>query len=205
MLDDGHQNPSLSKALSLVVVDGETRDGEWPFGDGAVFPAGPDARAAARPAWPAPTRWCCCCPPTSPRRTRSCWRCSAATPVLVARLEPAAPPPPGPQLGFAGVAKPWKVERALRAAGCELADFVALPDHAALRRAPAARARRPRRRSRRRAGHHREGLGAPAAGVARARRRLAGARAVRGRGGARRAAAGRQRCAEASGRARSRT
>ena len=30
-----------SKALSLVVVDGETRDGEWPFGDGAVFPAGP--------------------------------------------------------------------------------------------------------------------------------------------------------------------
>ena len=25
----------------LVVVDGETRDDEWPFGDGAVFPAGP--------------------------------------------------------------------------------------------------------------------------------------------------------------------
>ena len=24
-----------------MVVDGETRDGEWPFGDGAVFPAGP--------------------------------------------------------------------------------------------------------------------------------------------------------------------
>jgi tetraacyldisaccharide 4'-kinase len=40
-MDDGHQNPSLKKSLSLVVVDGETRDGEWPFGDGAVFPAGP--------------------------------------------------------------------------------------------------------------------------------------------------------------------
>ena len=41
VLDDGHQNPAVAKALSLVVVDGETRDGEWPFGDGAVFPAGP--------------------------------------------------------------------------------------------------------------------------------------------------------------------
>src|SRR3569833_224541 len=41
VLDDGHQNPTLEKALSLVVVDGETRKDEWPFGDGAVFPAGP--------------------------------------------------------------------------------------------------------------------------------------------------------------------
>src|SRR3974390_2490331 len=41
VMDDGHQNPSVRKALSLVVVDGETRDGEWPFGDGAVVPAGP--------------------------------------------------------------------------------------------------------------------------------------------------------------------
>ena len=41
VLDDAHQNPALKKALSLVVVDGETRDGEWPFGDGSVFPSGP--------------------------------------------------------------------------------------------------------------------------------------------------------------------
>ena len=41
VLDDGHQNPALKKTLSLVVVDGETRNGEWPFGDGSVFPAGP--------------------------------------------------------------------------------------------------------------------------------------------------------------------
>ena len=31
----------MKKTLSLVVVDGETRDDEWPFGDGRVFPAGP--------------------------------------------------------------------------------------------------------------------------------------------------------------------
>ena len=52
-------------------------------------------------------------------------------PVFIARLEAAAAPPPGPQLGFAGIAKPWKVERALTAAGCELIDFAAFPDHAA--------------------------------------------------------------------------
>jgi tetraacyldisaccharide 4'-kinase len=52
------------------------------------------------------------------------------TPVLVARLAPAAPPPAGPQVGFAGVGKPWKVERALQAAGCDLKDFWPFPDHA---------------------------------------------------------------------------
>ncbi|MNI78017.1 tetraacyldisaccharide 4'-kinase [compost metagenome] len=53
-------------------------------------------------------------------------------PVFIARLEPAAPPPPGPQVGFAGIAKPWKLERSLIAAGCDLKDFVPFPDHAAL-------------------------------------------------------------------------
>ena len=50
--------------------------------------------------------------------------------VLVARLHPDGAPPPGPQLGFAGVAKPWKVERSLKAAGCDLVDFAPYPDHA---------------------------------------------------------------------------
>ena len=49
--------------------------------------------------------------------------------MLVARLQPAQAPPTGPQLGFAGVGKPWKVERALRAAGCQLVDFAPFPDH----------------------------------------------------------------------------
>jgi len=49
--------------------------------------------------------------------------------VLIARLEPATPPPAGRQLGFAGIGKPWKVERALKAAGCNLVDFAPYPDH----------------------------------------------------------------------------
>jgi tetraacyldisaccharide 4'-kinase len=55
----------------------------------------------------------------------------AGKPVLIARLEPVGAPPPGPQVGFAGVGKPWKVERALIAAGCDLVDFMPMPDHAA--------------------------------------------------------------------------
>ena len=35
----------------------------------------------------------------------------------------------GPQVGFAGIGKPWKVEKALTAAGCQLVDFAPFPDH----------------------------------------------------------------------------
>jgi tetraacyldisaccharide 4'-kinase len=129
VMDDGHQNPSLRKALSLVVVDGETRDREWPFGDGAVFPAGPmreplaaglaraDAVVMLLPADLAAP---------DPALTAL----FGDKPVLVAHLVPAGSPPAGPQLGFAGIGKPWKMERALKAAGCDLADFAPLPDHA---------------------------------------------------------------------------
>jgi tetraacyldisaccharide 4'-kinase len=131
VMDDGHQNPSLRKSLSLVVVDGETRDGEWPFGDGAVFPSGPmreplaaglaraDAVVILLPAD---------LPAAAPELT-SLFR---DVPVLIARLESPVAPPPGPQVGFAGIGKPWKMERALKAAGCELVDFAPLPDHARL-------------------------------------------------------------------------
>jgi len=128
IMDDGHQNPSVKKALSLVVVDGETRSGEWPFGDGRVFPAGPlreplaeglaraDAAILLRPADLAQV-------------DAELAAALSARPLLAARLEPAEPPPAGPQLGFAGVGKPWKVEHALQAAGCELVDFAPFPDH----------------------------------------------------------------------------
>jgi tetraacyldisaccharide 4'-kinase len=129
VLDDGHQNPSLTKTLSLVVVDGETRNGEWPFGDGAVFPSGPlrepliagltraDAIVLMLPADVA-------------QPDPELLAVFAGRPVLIARLLAPAPPPPGPQVGFAGVGKPWKVERALKAAGCDLVDFASFPDHA---------------------------------------------------------------------------
>ena len=128
VMDDGHQNPSLKKALSLVVVDGEVRDGEWPFGDGRVFPAGPMREPLATGLARAEAS-IVLLPADLGGVDPELAQALAARPMLSARLEPAQPPPPGPQVGFAGVGKPWKVERALRAAGCELADFAPFPDH----------------------------------------------------------------------------
>ncbi|HWE45520.1 MAG TPA: tetraacyldisaccharide 4'-kinase [Caulobacteraceae bacterium] len=130
VLDDGHQNPALKKALSLVVVDGETRDNAWPFGDGAVFPSGPMrepfgvglARADAV---------VLLLPVDLPEPDPDLLHLLSSKPVLIARLEPAEPPPSGPQVGFAGIAKPWKVEQSLKAAGAQLEDFIPFPDHQA--------------------------------------------------------------------------
>ncbi len=132
VLDDAHQNPALVKALSLVVVDGETREGEWPFGDGSVFPAGPmreplgrglaraDAAIVLLPAGLAEVE---------PELAALL----SPVPVLTARLAPTGPSPAGPQLAFAGIAKPWKFERSLIEAGVQLADFAPFADHAPFR------------------------------------------------------------------------
>ena len=129
VLDDGHQNPSLRKALSLVVVDGETRGREWPFGDGAVFPAGP-MREPLKAGLARADAVVLMLPADLEAPDPELLALFAPKPVLVARLEPVAPPPAGPQLAFAGIAKPWRFEKALLAAGCELADFAPFPDHA---------------------------------------------------------------------------
>ena len=130
VMDDGHQNPSLKKTLCLVVVDGETRNGEWPFGDGAVIPSGPMREPLARGLERADAV-VLMLPADVANADPELLALFGAKPVLVARLEPAAAPPPGPQLAFAGVGKPWKVERSLKAAGCDLVDFAGFPDHAA--------------------------------------------------------------------------
>ena len=129
VLDDGHQNPALKKTLSLVVVDGETRDGEWPFGDGAVFPAGP-MREPLAAGLDRADAVVLLLPSDLKAANHHLTAMLGAKPLMLARLAPTTPPPPGPQLGFAGVAKPWKVGRALKAAGCDLVDFAPLPDHA---------------------------------------------------------------------------
>lgn len=131
VLDDGHQNPALKKTLSLIVVDGETRGDEWPFGDGSVFPSGP-MREPLKAGLARADGVVVMLPTDMVAADPELLEVFGDLPVFIARLEPAAPPPPGPQVGFAGIAKPWKVERSLIAAGCDLKDFVPFPDHAAL-------------------------------------------------------------------------
>ena len=130
VLDDGHQNPALKKTVSLIVVDGETRGDEWPFGDGSVFPSGPmrePLKAGLARADAVVVMLATDVDDADPELLAV----FDALPIFVARLTPEGPPPLGPQVGFAGIAKPWKVERSLKAAGCDLADFVPFPDHAA--------------------------------------------------------------------------
>jgi tetraacyldisaccharide 4'-kinase len=129
IMDDGHQNSSVKKALSLVVVDGETRHGEWPFGDGAVFPAGPMREPLAAGLSRADAV-VLLLPADLEAADGELLALFADKPLLIARLCPLHPPPSGPQLAFAGIGKPWKMERALKAAGCNLVDFAPLPDHA---------------------------------------------------------------------------
>ncbi len=132
VLDDAHQNPTLRKSLSLIVVDGETRGDEWPFGDGSVFPSGP-MREPLKAGLARADAVIVMLPNDLPQADPELLALFGDLPVFIARLAPVAPPPPGPQVGFAGIAKPWKVERALIVAGCDLVDFAPFPDHAAFR------------------------------------------------------------------------
>ncbi len=131
VLDDGHQNPSLKKDLALIVVDGETRNDEWTFGDGSVFPSGP-MREPLKAGLARADGVIVLLPTDMTEADPELLALFGNLPVFTARLVAPHAPPSGPQVGFAGIAKPWKVERSLIAAGCDLKDFVPYPDHAAL-------------------------------------------------------------------------
>ncbi len=131
VLDDGHQNPSLKKDLALIVVDGETRNDEWPFGDGSVFPSGP-MREPLSAGLARADAVIVLLPTDMTQPDPELLALFEPLPVFTARLVAPHAPPAGPQVGFAGIAKPWKVERSLIAAGCDLKDFVPYPDHARL-------------------------------------------------------------------------
>lgn len=122
LMDDGLQNPSVQKTLSLLVIDGATG-----FGNGRVLPAGPlrepVAAAAVR---------CQAAVLIGPDATGALARLPPELPVLRARLEPA----PGSDVlsgqrvfGFAGIAMPDKFFATLTSAGAELARRMSFPDH----------------------------------------------------------------------------
>ncbi len=119
VMDDGHQNPTLKKSLSIVVMDATN-----PIGNGHVFPKGPlrepTATGLARAdavvlmgdgPFPAILE-------------------GFSRPILRARLLPLALLPPGRYVAFAGIARPSRFFDALqKQPGVELSEGAPYPDH----------------------------------------------------------------------------
>lgn len=131
VVDDAHQNLKIAKDLHILVIDGDTRNGAWPFGDGGVCPYGP----MREPLEPGLKRADICVlwmPDDDTIPDPELPRLIGDKPVFIARLQAQAPAIPAPVYGFAGIAKPWKFEATLRAQGYDLAGFEGFPDHATL-------------------------------------------------------------------------
>jgi len=122
VMDDGLQNPTLCKTLSLLIIDGRTG-----FGNGRLLPAGPlrepVAVAASRSA---------AAILIGEDQHQALASLPATLPVLHARLVPG----PGALalrgqrvLAFAGIASPEKFFATLREAGVEVAHQVSFADH----------------------------------------------------------------------------
>jgi len=129
VVDDAHQNLKIAKDLHILVVDGDTRDGAWPFGDGRLCPDGPLRepldqgidRADIVVLW---------MPDATSHPNPELMALFGAKPVFIARLTPDLPAERGAVIGFAGIAKPWKFEATLRDAGFDVRAFEAFADHA---------------------------------------------------------------------------
>ncbi len=153
LMDDGLQNPSLEKTLSLLVVDGATG-----FGNGRVLPAGPlrepVAAAAAR---------CQAAVLIGPDISDAAAALPPGLPVLHAELvqDAGIAEIHGRRvLAFAGIGFPEKFFAGLERAGVIVAGRVAFADHHRFYGLGTRRARAESERTGRGSRHHPEGRGA---------------------------------------------
>lgn len=131
IVDDAHQNLKIAKDLHILVIDGDTRNGAWPFGDGGICPYGP----MREPFTPGLARADLCVlwlQDDDAQPDPDLIALLGNKPVFIARLQAHAPAIPAPVYGFAGIAKPWKFEATLRNEGYDVVGFEGFPDHAAL-------------------------------------------------------------------------
>jgi tetraacyldisaccharide 4'-kinase len=131
IMDDGLQNPSLAKTLSLLVIDGG-----YGFGNGFLLPAGPlrepVSAAAAR---------CQAAILIGPDETNALAQLPPGLPVLRAALVPDCNERLGrrPVIAFAGIGRPEKFFRSVLGLGAEIVATHGFPDHHAYTASDAAR------------------------------------------------------------------
>ncbi len=124
VMDDGFQNPGLTKTLSLLVIDAEAA-----YGNGRVFPAGPMRETLAAALSRADAVVLMTPGPAFAADPARLGLSGFDGPVLRAWLAPAAPPPDGPLVAFAGIGRPQKFFDTLRATGGEIVEETGFPDH----------------------------------------------------------------------------
>jgi tetraacyldisaccharide 4'-kinase len=122
IMDDGLQNPTLAKTLSLLIIDGS-----YGFGNGRVIPSGP----LREPVFSAAAR-CQATVLIGEDETGALAQLPADLPVLRARLVPgpeAAALAGKPVVAFCGIANPRKFFTTLQEAGAVLAARHPFADH----------------------------------------------------------------------------
>jgi len=119
IMDDGFQNPTLAKDLSIVVVDSE-----YGVGNGQVLPAGP-LRERLSDGLARADAIVLLGPETEPHE----WLSGFRKPILQARLEPAGIVPDAKLVAFAGLARPEKFFDTLASLGAKVAEAVPFGDH----------------------------------------------------------------------------
>jgi tetraacyldisaccharide 4'-kinase len=122
IMDDGHQNPSLAKSASIVVVDGETG-----FGNGRIIPAGPLREPVAEGLARADAVVI-----LGEDRAGVAQSLPQGMPLLRGYLTPTEESRAldgETVLAFAGIGRPEKFFDTVRALGCKLVEQRGFPDH----------------------------------------------------------------------------
>jgi tetraacyldisaccharide 4'-kinase len=120
LMDDAHQNPSLHKDLSIVIVDGETG-----FGNGRLIPAGPLREHV--PLGLARADIVITMGPVSEDTQEDL--AGYKGPIFAASLVPEPTRITGKVVGFCGIGRPEKFDATLRELGLDVVDMFPFPDH----------------------------------------------------------------------------